>query len=322
MPILSIVIVNYKSWTILQKNIEALLSYDFEEFELEIIVIDNCSNDGKFSEFKSKFPGIHILENEGNWGFAHACNLGASLAKGNILLFLNPDTLASKAAISEMYSYYSNNSDIGILSCKQSEKLSSFQKIKPSIYTLFGPQRSIYKLIYSKKIKNMLSQDGKIITPDWISGSVVMISKFWFDKVGGWNTDYWMYSEDVELSIKVKEAGGLLKMLTKEKIVHEHGISSRINPITTALTKSEVIISNHVYIQNNFSNWQKIPSHFLLICNTLVFKSILGLIGLVLFFIPKAKVQFLILKNCLAYYFSALGNQTWISPRSFNYLKK
>ena len=292
MPLLSVIIVNYKSWGILGKNLDLLSSYDFESFNLEIIVVDNCSNDGKLQEFVSKFPVIQFIENESNWGFAQGCNLGAKHAKGEVLLFLNPDTLAPKESLEKMFWTYKMDSEIGILSCKQSEKASSYQKITPSIFTLFGPQRSLYKLIFPQKFKetNCQTCNGESVSPDWISGSVVMISRAWFDRVGGWNTDYWMYSEDVELSKKVKDSGGLLRLLCNVNIVHEHGGASRINVETSALTKTEVIISQHVYIQNNFSYIQKIPSHILLIMNTLVFKGVLGnFFGLVFVFSTQSK---------------------------------
>jgi GT2 family glycosyltransferase len=324
MPTLSIIIVNYKSWVILQKNLEALVSYTFQGFSVEIIVIDNFSNDNKIAAFRKRFAWVNIIENSGNWGFAHGCNLGAKHAKGEILLFLNPDTLAPKESLEKMFLTYNADPQIGILSCKQSENASSYQKISPSIFTLFGPQRSLYKLIFPQKFKetNCQTCNCEAVSPDWISGSVVMISRAWFDRVGGWNTDYWMYSEDVELSKKVKDSGGVLKLLCNVNIVHEHGGASRINVETSALTKTEVIISQHVYIQNNFSKIQKIPGHFLLIINTLIFKGVLGILGVFLFFLPKAKVQFFILKNCLKYYFSAFIHRTWISPKSEKFMQK
>lgn len=321
MPSLSIIIVNYKSWGILQRNLDLLVSYHSEGFDSELIVVDNKSEDGVFLDFKMRFPSVKFIENDGNWGFAHGCNLGALHAKGEILLFLNPDTLAPKDSIEIMLSTYISDSNIGILTCKQSENPSSYQKIKPSIFTLFGPQRSIYKLVNAEKFKvtNCKTCNCEMVDSDWISGSVVMISRWWFDKVGGWNTDYWMYSEDVELSKKVKDAGGSLKLMCKVNILHEHGGASRINPETSALTKTEVIVSQHVYIQNNFIPWQKFPSHILLIVNTLFFKTIFGIFGMLLFFIPKARVQTLILRNCLRYYFSVFRYFTWISPRSINF---
>jgi GT2 family glycosyltransferase len=125
-----------------------------------------------------------------------------------------------------------------------------------------------------------------------------------------------------EFSIKVKKAGGELRMLCDVNIVHEHGGASRINVETAALTKSEVIISHHIYIQNNFSKIQKTPSHILLVMNTLFFKFFLGILGCFLFFVPKARLQTLLFRNILKYYGSAISNKTWLSFRSFKFAKR
>jgi hypothetical protein len=87
------------------------------------------------------------------------------------------------------------------------------------------------------------------------------------------------------------------------------------------LTKTEVIISKHVYISNQFSTGIQIYLQSLLIIGVLLEKTLLSIISLFLFFIPKLKVNRLMLKNVSVYYFNALQKQTWISPRAMNYLK-
>lgn len=315
---LSIIIVNYKSWEVLGQNLKALVSFQFPDFEMEIIVVDNHSNDGKLPGFLAEFPKVKFIENSGNNGFAHGCNFGAENASGDLLLFLNPDTLATAESISAMVKAYQTDSEAGIVSCIQSEKPSSYQKILPSFWTLFGLQRSIYKLIFSKKFSknNCKTCTCEAVNPEWISGSVVMISRENFEKAGKWNTDFWMYSEDVELSLRVRQLGKKLIMLCDFPIKHEHGGASRRNIKTAALTKTEVIISQHVYIRNNFKGVEKILSHTVLVLNNLIFKSLLALIGFVLFFLPKGRLQIMLAKNIFGYYLNAIFRGTWISPRS------
>jgi GT2 family glycosyltransferase len=315
---LSIIIVNYKSWEVLRQNLKALVSFQFPDFELEIIVVDNYSNDGKLPGFLAKFPKVKFMENSGNNGFAHGCNFGAEKSTGDLLLFLNPDTLATAESISAMEKAYQTDSEAGIVSCIQSEKPSSYQKILPSFWTLFGIQRSIYKMIFSKKISetNCKTCDCQAVNPEWISGSVVMISRENFERSGKWNTDYWMYSEDVELSLRVRQLGQKLIMLCDFPIKHEHGGASRRNIRTAALTKTEVIISQHVYINNNFKGVEKILSHTVMVLNNLIFKSLLPFLGLILFFLPKGRLQILLAKNLYGYYLNALFHGTWMSPRA------
>lgn len=320
---LSIIIVNYKSWMPLSKNLDALSEILKNQPSFEVIVIDNCSGDNELANFQTKYPVIDFYENAGNLGFASGCNFGASKAKGDVLLFLNPDTIGSEDALTKMLHRILVDSQIGIVSCKQSEKASSYQKMFPSLATLFGPQRSLYKMLNSEKFKamNCATCNCAEVSPDWISGSVVMMTRTWFDKVGGWTEDYWLYSEDTDLSKKVANAHGKIILLCDTYIKHDHGGASRINVKTEALTKAEVIASQHVYIQNHFAGFEKSLAHTLLLMNTLVFKGILAIFGLVFFFIPKLRVQLFLFKNCVGYYLSALKSQTWLSVRSPNYGK-
>jgi GT2 family glycosyltransferase len=323
MPSLSIIIVNYKSWEVLKKNLDQLLSFGLKDLDFEIIVVDNCSNDGEFSAFEKKYEKVKFIMNTGNWGFAHACNLGAEHSLSEVLLFLNPDTLVAEAALKQLYAHFKNCNNIGILSCRTDDRLSSYQKVLPSMFTLFGPQRSIYKSLNRKQFDaiNCEKCGSDFVSPEWISGSVIMISRAVFNKVGGWNPDYWMYSEDVELSKKLSDAGFDLRLLCSIKIDHLHGGASRLNIATSALTKAEVIISQHVYILNNFKKTERTWAFLLLAMNTLLFKSLFGLIGLLFCFVPKFKMHFLIMQHVFKYYFSVLKNKTWLSPRSFNFVK-
>jgi hypothetical protein len=120
----------------------------------------------------------------------------------------------------------------------------------------------------------------------------------------------------------VTELGGKIAVTQNATIFHQHGGASRINVKTKALTKTEVIISKHVYINNQFSTSKRVVLNVLLIIGVLIEKSFLAFISLFLFFIPKLKVNRLIIQNLLSYYYNAFKNRTWLSPRSVNYLKK
>ena len=88
---LSVVIVNYRSWALLTKCLDSFKEYP-PKLNYEIIVVDNDSKDDQFDKFNKKFTDIKMIANSGNYGFSSGCNLGASVACGKYLLFLNPDT--------------------------------------------------------------------------------------------------------------------------------------------------------------------------------------------------------------------------------------
>lgn len=315
---ISIVIVNYKSWGDLYNCLKSIKDTNIVTLKLEVIIVDNCSNDGNFFDFKKRFSNFKFIVNTGNNGFANGCNLGARNAIGKYLFFLNPDTIVNKDSIVKMFAFLEKNANCGIVSCNQRNTNGSYEKnirFFPDLETLFGFFRVINKRNLIKKIK----KDSHVIYPDWVSGAIVFISQSWFDKIKGWNEDYWMYFEDVDLSKKVTDLGGKICLLTNTEIIHNHGGSSRINIKTALITKTEVIISKHVYIRNHFKGGENFILQFLLVLNNFIGKAISAIFGLVFFFIPKFRLKTILYLNIIKYYFNSLKNKTWLSPKSMNY---
>lgn len=314
---ISVIIVNYKSWNHLNNCLKSLQKVANEIKNLEVIVVDNYSNDNKFKVFKNNFKNINFFLNTGNNGFSNGCNYGAKKANGSYLLFLNPDTIVTTEPIEKMFSYLKSNKNCGAISCKQKNE-TSYEKIYrffPKFSTLFGFVRFINK----NKLLSKIKRDKNVIFPDWVSGAVVFISKKWFDKINGWNEDYWMYYEDVDLSKKIRNNGGEVALLTNTQITHNHGGSSRINFKTASITKTEVLISKHVYIRNHFSGLHHLILQFLLVFVSILSKLLYGILGIVLFFIPKLRLNIILLFKILRYYIFSIINKSWLSEKSVNF---
>ena len=312
----SIIIVNYKSWSHLKNCLDGITLFTQNNFSFEVVVVDNNSNDGQLKEFSEKYPNFKFIENSGNNGFANGCNFGALNSVGKNMLFLNPDTIATEKAINEMNDCIGLNPNFGIVSCNQLNNNGSFEdskRIFPKLATLFGVFRAIYR-----KVSKKISEDEKYIYPDWVSGSVVFISRKWFQKINGWNEDFWMYFEDVDLSRKVRNLKGEVVLLKKTHIIHNHGGASRINIKTSSITKTEVLISKHVYIQTHFRGFTKGMLLFFVICNTIISKLILAIFGILFFFIPKMKLHLYLFIEIIKYYYHVISKGTWLSKRSMN----
>lgn len=321
---ISIIIVNYRGWKALDECLESINSIISFTFTFEVIVIDNCSNNGQFPLFKDKYSKFTLIENSGNNGFSNGCNIGASMATGNHFLFLNPDTKLTIDALETLLNTTVSHPEIGILSCLQINENAIFYKqnnLFPALGRFFGISRAFFRKWNKRKLVNRFYTDSDLFYPDWVTGAVVCISKEWFTKINGWNEDYWLYFEDVDLCKKITDIGGKVAVTRKATIFHQHGGASRLNIKTKALTKTEVIISKHTYISNQFPLGIQFYLHSLLLIGVLFEKIILTLVSFLLFFIPKLVVHRLILKNLLVYYSNAIQKQTWISPRAMNYLK-
>lgn len=321
---LSVIIVNYRGWKHLELCLNSLANINAASFQTEVMVVDNASYDGRLEEFTGKFQWVDFISNSGNNGFSSACNLGAKRAKGKYLLFLNPDIIANNQAIFGMIETLQDHPFIMLLTCRQqnnSGKEENPYNLFPDLFTTNGPLRSIYKAIHKRSLTEQYSPEKELIYPDWVSGSVMMISAANFAKTGGWNEDFWLYYEDVELCWQVHEAGGKVALSNRYSMIHNHGGATRINPKTAAITKTEVRISKHVYISHRFKGAKAFIIHLFIILGSVVGKLIPALLGIPFFFNRKLRSYGRIYIRLLGYYLLALRKGTWVSPRAPNYHK-
>jgi GT2 family glycosyltransferase len=318
---LSIIIVCYKGWVRLSQCLDALNSFSGRSIKTEVIVVDNKSDDESILKIEEKFPKFHFIFNQVNGGFANGCNLGAKNAVGEFVLFLNPDTVASEAEVEKLLNVARQNPEFGIVSCRQINekgKESIASGTFPSLFNLTGFQRAIF---HSRK-SAIVNPQSEIICPDWVSGSVILMRRETFQKALGFDEDFWMYFEDVDLCRRIRNTGCEIAFCRNIVIEHNHGGSSRINLNTACLTKTEVHISRHVYISKHKKGFEKLLIQTFLVLNNIISGAVMAIIGLLLFFIPKVFSRTLIFYRLTSYYAGSLFRLSWISPRSVNFQKK
>lgn len=317
---LSIIIVCYKGWDRLHKCLDALNSFTGSNISIEVIVVDNKSGGDEIYRTEKRYPRFRFVYNTVNGGFANGSNLGASHASGEYIMFLNPDTVVTETALEKLLDIARHNSDYHIVSCRQvnekGKESVAFGEF-PSILNLTGFQRAISK----KYIPENSDVSENILFPDWVSGSLILMKKDLFIKTGEFDESFWMYFEDVDLSKRVCNQGGKVALCHDITIEHNHGGSSRINLRTTTITKTEVHISRHIYINKNIAGGEKVLIQSFLVINNLISGGIMALVGLILFFIPKIFSRTLIFFNLIKYYSGSLLRLSWISPRSVLFRK-
>ena len=317
---LSVIIVSYKGWERLLKCLGTLSSITGDKFSCEVIVVDN-SSDITFNEIEKKYPAFIYIHNPVNGGFANGCNLGARHATGDYLLFLNPDTVATESEIRKLLFAARQNPDYHILSCRQIDEKGREGHPFGQFYTirnLTGFQRTLAGIFRPEKAE---STDKEVIFPDWVSGSVIMISRERFQKIGGFDEDFWMYYEDVDLCHRIHDTGGKVALFRNITIEHNHGGSSRVNVRTSSITKTEVHISEHVYLGKHLNGIEKLFVQLIVLINNLVTGIVLALSGTVFFFIPKLYVKTLVFIRLMNYYFGALYRLTWVGSQALNLRK-
>jgi len=332
---LSIIIVSYKGWERLTKCLEALNSFTGRNYSTEVIVVDNRSDDDTIYKIEERFQKFRFIYNEINGGFANGCNLGGKNAGGEFLLFLNPDTVASECELEKLLNTAKQNPSFNILSCRQvneNEKECVASGQFPQLFNLTGFQRVLFgrrkseagsqKSQASSRKPQAGNRTPEVSFPDWISGSVVMMRMELFQKLRGFDEDFWMYFEDVDLCRRARNIGSKIAFCRNITIEHNHGGSSRTNLKTASLTKTEVHISRHIYISKHKRGTDRVLIQTFLIINNLISGGLMALLGLLLFFVPKVFSRTLIYVRLISYYAGSVFRLSWISRRSVNFHKK
>jgi GT2 family glycosyltransferase len=312
---LSVVIVCYRGWDRLSKCLDSINSFTGGRFSMEVIIVDNKSDDDGFNRIEGRFNNFRFIRNSINGGFANGCNLGASFASGEYILFLNPDTIVTEHEIEELITGAKSDRSFYIVSCRQIRENGKDTKSTGTFPGLFR-NRDMRDASGDRRNEN-----EKILFPDWVSGSVMIMKKDIFISLRGFDEDFWMYSEDVDICKRARISGGEVAFFSKIIAEHNHGGSSRIDLRTTSVTKSEVQISRHVYIHKHKTGIERMLMHSLIIADNIFFGFLAAFAGIIFFYIPKLYVRVPVFFRMAGYYSGVLSRRTWISPRSVNYGK-
>ncbi len=244
---LSVIIVNYNVRHLLVNCIESILAAT-GGYSIEIIVVDNNSFDDSVEFIKKRFnnPAVRIVENKVNYGFAKANNIGAREARGKYLLILNPDTIVREDTIEKSLRFYESQEKIGAATCKlvlPNGNLDlacrrSFPSPSVAIYRILG----LSKLFPSSKIfarynLTYLDED-ETHEVEAICGAFMLIRKDIYELVGGFDEDYFMYGEDLDICYRIRKAGFRIYYYSGTSVIHFKGESTR---------KSSVSYVNYFY---------------------------------------------------------------------------
>ncbi len=231
--LISIVTLNYKKSHLTIACLESLNKFyknEFEEGQMEVIVVDNASGDDSVKNIKEiieekKFKNNILIENDENSGFSKGCNLGAKKAKGKYLLFLNNDTVVCDNAFIKMARYLDESPNVAILGGQLKNEDGSLQPSTGKFYTL---TRAIMLLLGFQKFGLLDKSPKEIERVDWVKGGLLMIVKDVFDKLGGFDEKIFMYTEDMELCYRALLNGYKTYFYPYISVLHaEYGSTNR-----------------------------------------------------------------------------------------------
>jgi GT2 family glycosyltransferase len=171
------------------------------------------------TKIQAEYPEIIAIQNDSNEGFGRANNLGAKYAQGNYLLFLNSDMVLRKDTIEVCYNELLSIPKAGVLSCPLFNEDGSKQR---SLFYSSGTYKGILEenLVLDKLCTFKKGDIHAVI------GAFMMIPTRIFKTVGGFDRDFFMYSEELELCDRIRLLGYKIAQTTKTNAIHKHGGST------------------------------------------------------------------------------------------------
>ena len=224
----SVIIVHYQVKDLLRNCILSIQKY-FQDFDYEVIVVDNHSPNQDWKVLIDEFDKVNFIELKENIGFSKANNVGVKYAKGNYVYILNPDTEIEGNYFKEILDFADAQQNFGALGLRMHDAKGNF---------LPESKRSVPALINSfEKLFTKLNNDSKtyyrndvaetdIAEVEVMTGANLLMKKSVYEEVGGFDERYFMYGEDIDLCFTILRNGYRNFYYGKYSILHYKGEST------------------------------------------------------------------------------------------------
>ncbi len=233
LPALSVIIVSYECRTLLRACLASLAS-ERSRLELEVLLVDNGSTDGTLEMVDEEFPWIETVIRERNLGFAKANNLATRVARGERLLYLNPDTVVPPNALVLAVNELDRRPEIGMLGCKlvrpdgQLDHASKrgFPTPSSALYHFVGLTRVRPRSRrFARYTAGWLDPD-EVGLVDAVNGAFMLVRREALEAVGPMDEDYWLYMEDLDWCFRFWRAGWPILYWPEVEVIHAKGGST------------------------------------------------------------------------------------------------
>jgi N-acetylglucosaminyl-diphospho-decaprenol L-rhamnosyltransferase len=226
---LSIIVLNYQLDQLLEDCLRSILQY-IDVPNCEILMLDNASPNQAWRRFENDFPMVNFVALPQNFGFAKANNLGAEMARGEYLLFLNPDTLWEENMMKTLLDFADAQPNFGALGIQMHDAQGRFlpesKRNSPEpwaafkkIFLPFSPQNQ-HKSYYRNDIAPEAIAPVEVLT-----GAFLLIKKKLYLQVGGFDERYFMYGEDIDLCYTLHQQNYQNYYYGAHKMLHYKGES-------------------------------------------------------------------------------------------------
>jgi hypothetical protein len=226
-PKVAVVVV---AWNSREDLPTALRSLETATSPLEVVVVDNASEDGTAETVRRDFPTVRLIEAGANLGFAAASNLGWRATAAPLLLFLNPDAELLPGALEAQRAVLERRPEVGIVGPATRNPDGTAQ-------VSFGPDLTPWNEWRQRRlVRGVARRDPAVLReaealcarehePAWVSGSCLMVRRSLLERLGGFDEEFFLYEEDADLCRRARQAGARVVFTPAARVVHHLGRS-------------------------------------------------------------------------------------------------
>jgi N-acetylglucosaminyl-diphospho-decaprenol L-rhamnosyltransferase len=235
---LSVVIVTYRNAAEIASCLRSI-SLAASPVSMEVIVVDNSSGDGTAAAARAALPSARVIERQVNDGFAGGCRVGADMATGQWLLFLNPDAVIAPDTVEALLGCARRHPDAGIVGGRFVHADGSADPRswwgKPSVWSLLCFALGLTSLLHGNAVFDPESsrpwsaglQEDR--PAPIVTGALMLVRRDLWDELGGFDRAFFMYGEDTDFCLRAVARGYRPMVTAKAVCVHEGGKSSSTN---------------------------------------------------------------------------------------------
>lgn len=224
---LSILIVNWNSKDYLRDCLWSIRR-TCSGLSLQVVVVDGGSFDGCSEMLVSEFPEVKFVQSPENIGFGRSNNLGFDSVTGEALLLLNPDTELRPGAVAELLKNLEQMPDVGIVGARLLNSDGSLQY--SSVHPLPSPWNAAFDTDWGRRrwwSRKGPPADSDAREVEAVSGACMMLRSETFRRLGGFDSRYFMYAEDMDLCFRIRSSNLRILHAPRAVVLHHGGGSSR-----------------------------------------------------------------------------------------------
>lgn len=215
-PIISLIFVNYRSVFELSCALKALFSFEQDQGLFEAIVVNNDATETKALESLARRIPFRLYMLPENRGFGVAANVGAAEARGEVLGFLNPDTVWQRPMLEEIAHVFQVGASQKVVGLRLIDALGQGEAFSK------GSAPRLHLLLWDNLFSKREPSDSPV---EWVSGAALFMSRPFFQELGGFDEQFFLYFEDVDLCLRAKRSGAAIVSDNRFSLVHRGGKS-------------------------------------------------------------------------------------------------